>query len=811
MQSWRVQPIITPSPELLATVGGHPLVAQLLAQRGIDTPEKAIPFLDPDQYSPAPPDALIGVENAADLLYRALQQSRHVLVWGDFDVDGQTSTALLVTALRDLASKLNTWSEIRFHVPNRFKESHGIKVDSLQACLAEEGASIDLLVSCDTGIAEGPAVGFAKDQGLTVVITDHHDLSPEFQGLRPTVDPLWGLDAATAGTNSVRRADAVVNPKFQPPGDPLRTLPGVGVAFKLVQKLYALAGYSGEEDFLLDLVALGIVADVAEQVHDARYLLQRGLERLRTTQRIGLKALMHQSRVDPASLNAESIGFQLGPRMNALGRLEDATLSIELLTTNDALRAGELAAKLERLNQERQLLTRQITAAALEMVDQHPELLQFNALVLDNPHWHAGVVGIVASKLVEQFGKPTVMLLRPPGDRARGSARSAPGVDIGAAIAACSHLLLTHGGHPGAAGVSLLPENINAFRRALSDQIPLHRDDSVQTGLVVDAELAPQDLDMELVNELTRLAPFGQGNPMPILATNHLEVVEDRRIGREGTHRRLAVRAAGTEGPPVLPVIWFHGADAELPAGPLDLAYTLGINEYKGERTLQLTYVASRASRPPEGDLALPAPGHIPAVDLRQTTVDLMALPRVTAATWYAEGTALATGDQSVPYSPRQQATTAVPGRPLVVWSTPPSAEIWEWLKSTAQPDVIHLVARSTGNDTPPAVLRAVASTVKYAIGHFEGLLDIGRIAGRLGLTEASVRQALLCLQAEGMIEIVDWGEGDAVRIATGAGRVQAEAKKKHFNELKDLLLEIRAYRRFFQRATFDELGIGAK
>ena len=357
------------------------------------------------------------------------------------------------------------------------------------------------------------------------------------------VDPLWGVAAKEAGAQSVRRADAIVNPKFLPPGDPLRTLPGVGVAFKLVQQLYALAGRGGEEDELLDLVALGIVADVAEQVHDARYLLQRGLAKLRATRRAGLLALMNISRVDPAALSADSIGFQLGPRMNALGRLEDATVSVELLTTRDAIRAGQLAAKLERLNQERRLLTSQTTRAANEMIERDPSLLNFNALVLAHPNWHAGVVGIVASKLVEQFGKPTVLLLNPTGEMARGSARSVPGVDIGAAIAACGHLLKTHGGHPGAAGVSLVPENIDAFRRELSRQVEVYRDETVQVGLQIDAEVRLDELSLGLAVDLAQLAPFGSGNPTPQFVTYGLAVADDRRIGREGTHRKLTVRS----------------------------------------------------------------------------------------------------------------------------------------------------------------------------------------------------------------------------------------------------------------------------
>ena len=540
MPSWNLRPPVSPTPELIAAVGGHPLVAQLLAQRGLDTPAKAIPFLDPDAYQPAPPSTLTGVAAAAQVLHDHIRQGHNMLVWGDFDVDGQTSTALLVTALQTLAGA----AHVRFHVPNRFTESHGIRLPKLQELLRDSDIPIHLLISCDTGVTDGPAVGYAKDQGLAVVITDHHDLAPEFHGLQPGRDPLWGLDPATAGAQSVRRADAVVNPKFLPPGDPLRTLPGVGVAYKLIQQLFALAGRTGEEAELLDLVALGIVADVAEQIHDARYLLQQGLAKLRTTRRAGLLALMNTSRVNPAALTAESIGFQLGPRMNALGRLEDATVAVELLSTRDAIRAGQLAAKLELLNQERQRIQREITQAAFAMVEKEPSLLDYNAIVLTHPHWHAGVVGIVASKIVEEFGKPAVLLLNPPGEPARGSARSVPGVDIGAAIAACSQLLLTHGGHPGAAGVSLLPENIPAFRRALSTQVELYRDLDVQVGLQIDTEIALDQLSLDLVSQVNRLAPFGQGNPQPLFVTYGLEVVDDRRMGREGQHRRLTVRAA---------------------------------------------------------------------------------------------------------------------------------------------------------------------------------------------------------------------------------------------------------------------------
>lgn len=815
-QTWLTHPAITPSPELIAAVGGHPLVARLLVQRGIDTPAKAIPFLDPDRYTPAPPSALLGVETAAQLLHAAIAAGQNILVWGDFDVDGQTSTSLLVTALQSLAGD----EHVRFHVPNRFAESHGIKVDKLREVLATTDIPLHVLLTCDTGIAEANAVGVAKDLGMTVVVTDHHDLSAEFLDVPPVPGLLWSMPPAVVGAASVRRADAIVNPKFLPPTNPLRTLPGVGVAYKLVQQLYALAGRTGEEAELLDLVALGIVADVAEQVHDARYLLQRGLERLRTTRRAGLLALMNIARVDPAALTAESIGFQLGPRMNALGRLEDATVSVELLTTRDAIRAGQLAAKLERLNQERRLLTSQTTRAALDMIERDPSLLSYNALVLDHPHWHAGVVGIVASKLVEQFGKPTVLLLTPPGEAARGSARSVPGVDIGSAIAACSALLLTHGGHPGAAGLSLKPENVSLFRRELSRQVEVYRDPNVQTGIQIDAEVELADLSLALAAELSRLAPFGQGNPAPQLMTCGLTVVDDRRIGREGTHRKLTVRPTldgdGAEGagpktaqPPGLPVLWFGGADAELPAGPLDLVYTLDVNEYKGERTLQLMYVDSRPTQARELAGLAPAlqPAHI--IDWRKEQTPA-GLPRLDEAAWYAEGTQLKDLPAGIQYAPRWQLTEQPQGAALVLWSAPPSSELLRWVIETVRPVEIYLCARYTADDTLPGMLHAIAGMCKYALNH-EQVLDLGRMAARLGTTEAIVRIGLLCLEAKGQVTLLEWRKGDLVSIGQGAGAARHDGIKELGEELEELLAETRAYRRFFQRTKPADLGLDLK
>lgn len=805
---WHLLPPADPPADLRAAVGGHPLVAQLLAQRGFDTPERALPFLEPQQYTPSSPTALVGLERAARLLHEALQAGQKILVWGDFDVDGQTSTSLLVAALRDIGSD----GQIHYHVPNRFSEGHGIRVETLRRYLADPTFPPDLLLTCDTGISDAAGIGLAKDDGLTVIVTDHHDLTAEFASCTLGQEPPCCESSAAVGRESVRRADAIVNPKFQAMEDPLRTLPGVGVAYKLVQRLYELAGRHGEAVQYLDLVALGIVADVAEQVHDARYLLQLGLERLRRTERIGLKALMEVSRVNPASIDAETIGFQLGPRMNALGRLEDATVAVELLTTTDAMRAGQLAAQMERLNQRRRLLTSQITATAFEILDRHPQYLDFNGLVLAHPNWHAGIVGIVAARLVEEYGKPAVLLLNPPGEPARGSARSVPGVDIGAAIAACSDLLLNHGGHPGAAGLSLEAEQIDRFRRELSRQIEEHRFDAGPEGLIVDAVVPFPELDISLAEQVQRLAPFGNGNPAPTFLSRRLDVVDDRRIGRDGSHRRLMLQ--DTQGNKQ-PVIWFRGADVDLPPGPIDFAYTLGINEFRGERSLQLTYVDSRPARSEVRAVAPEtAPEHEPGAveaavpdylhDLRPRPASPADLPSPQEAFWLAEGTQL--GD--VAFHSRLEALDTPEGRPLVLWSAPPSPEVLHWLLETLAPSAIWLVGRVTSDDELTGVLKRVAGMCKYALAR-DALLPIDRLAARVGTTEGVIRHSLLWLETKRLIQLVEWMGGDQVRIATGDGADRDESERQILQaELDELLSEVQAYRRFFQRAKVTELGI---
>ncbi len=575
MPTWLQPSSVSIPPALAQAAGGHPLVAQVLAQRGMVDPDRARAFLDPACYTPASPFDLPGMDRAVERVQQAIAAGDRIAIWGDFDVDGQTATTLLVQALRSLDA------DVIFHIPVRAEEGHGVNLPSLQR-LIDDGAR--LVVTCDTGIDAHEAVDHACQRGVDLVITDHHDLPA-------TLPP----------------ASAVVNPKLLPAGHPLGTLPGVGVAYKLAE---ALAPDAGRH---LDLVALGIVADVAFQTGDSRYLLQRGLASLRQTERLGVQAMLELAEVNPAWLNEEHIGFELAPRLNALGRLGDANLAVEFLLTGDPQRARVLATMLEGLNAERKRLTDQIFQGALAQIERDPSLLEHAALVLAHPAWPAGVIGIVASRLAERLHRPVVLLAAPPGQLARGSARSVEGCNINAAIAAQSALLAGFGGHPMAAGLSIDPERIAEFRRKLGRSVAAQLGEAAaEPALIIDGHLPLADLSLDLVADLERLAPFGPGNPRLTMVSPNHSLAGERIIGRSGDHRLLTVEdATGAR----QQVVWWQGAGWPLPEGRFDLAYSARASTWRGQRSVQIEWVDVR---PVPGAVIVIPPARPAVVDQRR-------------------------------------------------------------------------------------------------------------------------------------------------------------------------------------------------
>ena len=751
MREWiDPDPVVVPE-SLRETVGGHPLIAEHLARKGIVTPAKVREFLSPNAYSPAPPDELPDIDKAVDRLNRAVRDQETMLVWGDFDVDGQTSTALLVSALRDLGAKVS------YHIPNRFKGGHGIHLETLKKYL---DGGIDLVLTCDTGVSAHEAVDYANQRGVDVVVTDHHAL-PE----------------------TLPDAFAVVNPRRLPDGHPLIELPGVGTAYKVIEALYKVKN----TESLLDLVALGIVADVMVQVDDTRYLLQRGLEVLRENNRLGLRAMLERAEIQAQDINEGHIGFTLAPRLNAIGRLGDANPSVELLTTDDWERARILANNLEGLNSQRKFLSNQVYQSAVAQIESAPSILEYAVIVLSHPDWHTGVIGIVASRLVEQYGLP-VILFATPDDIGRGSARSVAGVDITKAIGRVPKQIIRFGGHTMAAGLSLPTDNIFAFRRELSQVVrEMMGDVEVKPTLSIDGYINLSDISLDLTQDIERLAPFGNGNPPLTLATRDVRITSRAQLGRRGDHIQL--RIEDQEGNRQR-VVWWRGGGQDVPMGQFDLAYTVRTSTYKGEREALVEWLDYRQLVTTTIDVEQ-STGLFEVIDFRDSGNPLADFHDV--MNQYPDALVWSEVDKDVEGVGRLNLTEA---ETLIVWTIPPESYVWNAGLETVNPSLLILFGNRPDVDTSAKFMARVVGLVKYALNHKEGRVRLEELATAMGHRDLTVQVGLQVLRAMGKIDydISSTGMYHLVQKATNPND-KVEALQ---HRLDLLLRETKAYRDYW-------------
>jgi single-stranded-DNA-specific exonuclease len=737
--------------ELQAVVGGHPLLAQALVRRGITTPEAARAFLDPAYYTPTSPLELPDMALAAERLQTAIVRAERILVWGDFDTDGLTATALLVEALRALGAVVD------WYIPDRRTESHGVHWRSLQPFL---GRGARVLLTCDTGVSAHEALGLARHAGLDVVVTDHHQL--------PATLP---------------DAHAIVNPNRLPPEHPLRSLSGVGVAFKLAEAL-------GAAERGLDLVALGMIADLVPQRGEVRPLVQRGLDALHRPARVGLQALLEVAGLDPAALDEEDVSFELAPRLNALGRLADAAAGVELFLTADLARARVIAANMEALNVRRQFLSRQVTAAAQGLLERDRTLLSRPVLVLSHPDWPGGLLGIAASRLAGRYERPVVLIATPPGETARGSARSVPGVDIYAALAAHSDLLTSFGGHPMAAGFAIPPDRIPDLRHGLALAVAAQVGAALpERELAIEGYFSLPQLKLELLDELARLAPFGPGNPALTLATRRLQVAHSRTIGRTGEHRRLELQ---DEEGNTMPTLWWQSADLPLPEGLFDLAYVLRASDMSGERVLELQWVDARWMERPPVEVVAPA-AVAQVADYRAMPEPLAAL----RALWEAPPMQLWAEAVVPPGFPSRDRQGLELGPALVVWTLPPGPRVWQGALRRVAPGQVYLFAVDPGLDTLDAFLRRLAGLVKHALSAYNGRLEWPPLAAAMAHQVETVQVGLRWLIAHGIVAVVEQEEGAV--IVEGGGTEDAAAEAAARDALAELLRETAAYRAYFR------------
>jgi single-stranded-DNA-specific exonuclease len=706
------------------------------------------------------------MDAALERISSALRAKESICVWGDFDVDGQTSTTVLVQALQTLGADLYPAGHVTWHIPVRAQESHGVNLENLARVIA---AGAKLVVTCDTGITAHEAVAYARSRGVDMLITDHHDL-PE----------------------TLPDAVAVINPKLLPKGHPLATLAGVGVAYKLAEAL--LPDRSPSD--LLDLVALGLVADLAILTGDARYLVQKGLYALRNTQRLGLKLMMEMAELNLSHLTEEHIGFVLGPRLNALGRLGDANPAVELLTTSDPVRARVLAAQLEGLNAQRKLLCDQVYQAAEAQLRADPSLLAQPVIVLAHSAWPGGVIGIVASRLVERYGRPAILFAVPPGEPARGSARSIEGLNITAAIAEQKEILLNFGGHPMAAGLSLEPERLSEFRRKLARSVEKQLGESrrEEAELAIDGWLPLDEANLDLAEQIEKLAPFGPGNEKLVLSSRNLTLKSSGQLGKNKDHLKLTVE---DENGNQQSVLWWDGGGEELPSGKFDLAYSLRASDWRGLRQTQLEFV----------DFRVIEEAQVEVISKKAEVVDYRNVenPRQLLSSFIFHPSSLIWAEaQDKKKIGGLDRNTLTPAQTLIIWTTPPSREELNAALETVRPEKVLVFGIDPGMDDLKAFLERLAGLVKFALNKKDGKTSHAELAAATAQKVAAVRLGLEWLAKRGQVTVESDAGGEL--ILTAGGPTDEPAALTVESKLRSLLNETSAYRQHFGKADIKTL-----
>jgi single-stranded-DNA-specific exonuclease len=548
------------------------LIAQVLASRGYRSGDDAATFLSAKLMDLHEPDLLPGVPEAADLIVEAVAAKRRVTIYGDYDVDGVTSTSILWHCLQLLGATVD------YYIPHRIEEGYGLNCDAIRQLHEEDPRRLVITVDC--GITSVKEAELARELGLDLIITDHHHLAETLPDAR-----------------------VLVHPRLPESQYPFGDLCGAGVAFKLAWAICQRMGDGKKasprmREFLLSamgLAAVGTVADVVPLIGENRIIVRFGLASLAERSSLGMKALMKVCSIDEGkTLQSEDIGFAIAPRINAAGRLSQARLAVELLTTDDKERAVALADYLQQLNKDRQKLERKILKQAKAMVSENPDWENSAALVLASPEWNPGVIGIVASRVAEHFERPVIMIsLSRPDDVGQASCRTFAGFDLHTGLTVCREYLVSYGGHKFAAGLKIERDQIDEFRTAFCEYVAAnHEVTNSDREVAVDAEVRLADLTWKAVKQIDDLGPFGSQNPRPKFAASKVEVIgEPRKVGEGERHLQLRLRHYGT----TMKAIAFGAADwAEQiveSGGNISICFQPTINRFRGKESVEMLLV----------------------------------------------------------------------------------------------------------------------------------------------------------------------------------------------------------------------------
>lgn len=745
------------SRELIEYIGSEK-IAVLAAKRGLDTKEKLKEFIEVESYTPLKVKEFPGINKIVKFILKFINNDKNILIYGDYDVDGITSTAILIDGLRKLSSN------IKYHIPDRFKEGYGLNKDVI-ASYAEE---IDLIITCDCGISNHEEVKYAKELGINIIITDHHDLPAKLP-----------------------EADFVISPRLLSEDHKAYWLPGAGMAYFIIKAIYKEIDKNGQEDEFLDLLLLAIIADVVPLVGENRYLFKTALKKLKNTKRVGLRALYNALDINPSEINEKVLGFQIGPVLNSAGRIDSAEKGLELLIAENFHKAAGIAAQLIEINKRRKELSQKIYLQAEKSVNND----QKKGLVTFNQEWHQGVVGIAAGRIVENYQIPAVLMTsNQENDLITGSARSIEGVNINEIIGECSDLLEKHGGHAAAAGFSLKKDRLEKFRIRLQRLIDNEMKEQEYKQLIEPELCIPlNEIEDEFYKKLRIFAPFGESNPEPLFYTE-AEVLSSREIS-QGKHKRLVL----SDGEKNITALWWWAEEVNTGLKQ-KIAFNLNENIYRGSRSLQLEIKALESSAKKEALSSkdkLGAKKTLKIIDLRDKDLEKLEVGQENTV-YFLEG------KNNLSLYPIINRDYQRKAERLVLIAFPPSAEILKEMIILTGAEEIVLSSIIDNTLGFKEFIRLLVGLIKYTINHKNGVLNIIDAAVFLSEKEITVKRGLDYLRANGVLsyEYISYHEV----LVSKDGSADKGMTNLRGRQLSKLLKESAAFRRYLKNKSIEKI-----
>lgn len=735
--------------EFIEYLGSRKL-AELAVKRGFESINNLRRFVEIEKYTPLSVEDFPKIEKITDYILDFIENDKNILIYGDYDVDGITSTSILTAGLTKLSDN------VRYHIPDRFKEGYGLNKD----VIASYADQIDLIITCDCGISNHQEVEYAKNLGMDIVVTDHHDL-PE----------------------KLPEADYIISPRLLPEDHQGYWLPGAGMAYFLIKALYLKLGMEGQEEEFLDLLLLAIIADVVPLLGENRYLFKTGLEKLKNTSRVGLLALYNSLDINSLEINEKVLAFKIAPVLNSAGRIDNAAKGLELLLADDRQQAAGIAAELKEINKRRKEISQRIYIEAEQEINKKEN----KALVKFSPDWHQGVVGIAAGRIVENYHVPAVLMTsNEEKNLITGSARSIEGININKIIAQCSDLLEKQGGHAAAAGFSLKKDRLEKFRlrlqRLLEEEVS-----SSDFERVINAELEI-DLDQiedEFYEKLRLFAPFGEANPEPLFYSE-ARILSSRDIS-QGRHKKLVLSG----GEKKITALWWW-AEELAESGLQKAVFRINENIYRGRHSLQLEVKALESFAAVKDTQVKKAEKEkkIKIIDLRNLDIEQLE-PGRKDTVYFMESR------KEIFLYPIINRNYQKKAKRLVLLTIPPSYDILKEIIILTEAEELAITSGLIEDNTLKKFLKSLMGIIKYTIKNENGIFDIEKAASFLSQKEITVKRGLEFLAAQGLLsyEYISYHElllsKDGV---SDQGLSNLKAK-----QLQRLLKESDAFRRYFK------------